>query len=181
MVGIKNNRRVQLTRNQLKAALLTLLKDHSLANITVTAICQEADVNRGTFYAHYDNPAALFAAIEQDLAQQVAPLIGAEADLLTWLPQVLTVIQTQETATAIILQNLQHSPILQAILQPMRHQTLKRYSTRFGISDPAVLNYYFEFYFSGAIQVISQWLEAGAKESPQQIAVIIDNVTGLGQ
>ena len=177
MVGIKNNRRVQQTRNQLKQALLTLLADHSLTNITVTTICQVADVNRGTFYAHYDNPMALFAAIEQDLAQQVQPLIGAESEVLTWLPQVLAVIQQQDTATAIILQNLQHSLVLQAILQPMREQTIKRCRVRFGISDPTVLNYYFEFYCSGAIQVISQWLETGAHESPHQIAVIIDNVT----
>lgn len=179
MVGIKNNRRVQFTRDQLKQALLTLLADHSLANITVTAICQVADVNRGTFYAHYDNPAALFGAIEQDLAQQVTPLIGEEAAIRTWLPQVLAVIKQQDTATAIILQNLQHSPVLQAILQPMREQTLRRCRVRFGIEDPVVLNYYFEFYCSGAIQVISQWLATGAKESPQQIAVIIDDVTEL--
>ncbi|WP_125711048.1 TetR/AcrR family transcriptional regulator [Lacticaseibacillus porcinae] len=177
MVGIKNNRRVQQTRNQLKLALLTLLADHSLANITVTTICQVADINRGTFYSHYDNPAALFADIEHDLAQQVSPLIGDETTLMTWLPQVLTVIKQQDTATAIILQNLQHSPVLQTILKPMRHQTLSRYSARFDITDPAVLNYYFEFYFSGAIQVISQWLATGAKETPQQIAEIIDNVT----
>ena len=181
MVGIKNNRRVQQTRTQLKDALLTLLADHSLANITVTAICQTADVNRGTFYAHYDNPATLFAAIEEDLTCQVTPLIDATSPTLSWLPQVLTVIQQQDSASAIILANLQHSKVLQTILQPMREQTLKRYQDRFDTRDAAVLNYYFEFYYSGAISVISQWLASGAKESPQQIAVIIDNVSEFGQ
>ncbi|WP_461214214.1 TetR/AcrR family transcriptional regulator [Lacticaseibacillus sp. GG6-2] len=176
MVGIKNNRRVQYTRDQLKRALIALLSTQPLASVTVTAICQEADVNRGTFYAHYDNPAALFHEIERDLVKQVTPLIHSEADLMSWLPQVLAVVAQADTATAIILQNIEASPVLQTILQPLRTQTLRSYAQRFSESDPALLNYYFDYYFNGAIHVITRWLANDAKESPEAIATIIANV-----
>lgn len=181
MVGIKNNRRVQYTRDQLKTALITLLQKQPLSELTVTAICQTANVNRGTFYAHYDNPAALFAAIEQDLAAQVTPLIGADVDLLDWLPKVLAVIQQADAATAIILHNIHQSSVLEAILRPLRAQTKRRYAQRFNVTDPAVLDYYFEFTCSGAIQVIIRWLSNGARESPATIATIIANVTEFGR
>lgn len=71
MPGIKNNRRAQYTRRQLKDALIRLLEHNSLAAITVTELCQEADVNRGTFYLHYASPAELFADIERDLVKEV--------------------------------------------------------------------------------------------------------------
>lgn len=177
MVGIKNNRRAQYTRQQLKAALIALLSTQPLAHVTVTAICQQANVNRGTFYMHYDNPTALFHAIEQDLVAQVAPLIQPDVPVMTWLPQVLDVIRQAHTATTIILQNIDASPILQTILQPLRQQTLLAYAQRFNESDPQVLNYYFDYYFSGAIHVITRWLSRGAKESPAVIAQIISNVS----
>ncbi|MCI1985899.1 MAG: TetR/AcrR family transcriptional regulator [Lactobacillus sp.] len=180
MVGVKNNRRVQYTREQLRNALIVLLQEQPLAQITVTAICQAADVNRGTFYAHYDNPAALFASIEGDLAAQIQPLIGDETNVMAWLPEVLRVIQDADAATAIILQNIKTSSVLEAILRPLRTQTKQRYRQRFGVSDPALLDYYFEFFCSGAIQVITNWLARGAQESPETIATIIANVTELG-
>ncbi|WP_054654463.1 TetR/AcrR family transcriptional regulator [Lentilactobacillus kisonensis] len=72
MVGIKNNRRTQYTIQTLKRALLTLLQQEPLAKVTVTQICQEADINRGTFYLHFDNPDNLFEAIENDIFDQIS-------------------------------------------------------------------------------------------------------------
>lgn len=176
MVGIKNNRRVQYTQAQLKQALLQLLATQKLSNITVTAICQVADVNRGTFYAHYDNPAALFAAIEQDLVAQVIPLIKSRNTLLTWLPQVLAVIRDGDTAATIILQNLEDSPVLRAVLAPMKAATITEAQRRFG---DAHADYYFDFLLSGSIHVITRWLAGGCQESPDAIAQIIANATQL--
>ena len=53
MTGISNNRRVQYTVSQFKAALLQILATKSLDEVTVTEICRQADLNRGTFYLHF--------------------------------------------------------------------------------------------------------------------------------
>lgn len=181
MVGIKNNRRVQYTRQQLKQALIALLKTQPLAQITVTSICRRADVNRGTFYAHYDNPAVLFHEIEAELVRQIQPQIQSDQPLMTWLPNVLAVIRQAETATVIILENIDESPVLQSILRPLRAETMRDYAHHFNETDPALLAYYFDYYLSGAIHVITRWLDAGAKESPQAIAQIIANVAASAQ
>lgn len=176
MPGIKNNRRAQYTRRQLKDALIRLLEHNSLAAITVTELCQEADVNRGTFYLHYVSPAELFADIERDLVKEVQPLIHTgTANIDQWLPPILEVIQSQETATLIIIRNIHDSPLLQAVLTPVRAQTLQHYQQVFHESDPALLAYYYEFFFSGAVRVITKWLASGANESPMAIAQVIQN------
>ncbi|WP_225046744.1 TetR/AcrR family transcriptional regulator [Lacticaseibacillus kribbianus] len=180
MVGTKNNRRTQYTKQRLQEAMITLLAGQPLAKITVTALCKAADVNRGTFYAHYQDPTALFRAIEADLIAEIRPLLGGtERGLDQWLPAVLAVIAREETATQIIIQNLDDSPLLQAILDPIRARTLDEYRRRFHEDDPAVLGYYFEFCLSGAVRVIVSWLRGGARESPEQIARVIANLSPL--
>ncbi len=47
------DRRIQKTKKAFYLAFLELLKTKNVDQITVTALVQEADVNRSTFYKHY--------------------------------------------------------------------------------------------------------------------------------
>lgn len=65
------NRRVRMTKRLLKDALLELMQEHDLISISVTAICETADVHRSTFYNYYTNPADLFREIEQEFLDRI--------------------------------------------------------------------------------------------------------------
>ncbi|MBN2983729.1 TetR/AcrR family transcriptional regulator [Cohnella algarum] len=56
----ENDLRVIKTKKALHQALLTLLRSKALESISVSALCREAKVNRGTFYLHYPDVGALF-------------------------------------------------------------------------------------------------------------------------
>ena len=43
------------TERVIRNALLELIKDHSIDDITVLDLCEAAEINRSTFYAYYDN------------------------------------------------------------------------------------------------------------------------------
>ena len=66
-----DNRRVRMTKRLMKEALLELLEKQDLANISVTAICETADVHRSTFYKYYADPVDLLKEIEQDFLDQI--------------------------------------------------------------------------------------------------------------
>ena len=65
------NRKVRYTRKVIKESFLELLETKSFEQITVKEITELADINRATFYAHYDNIEALTREIETEMAQQV--------------------------------------------------------------------------------------------------------------
>ncbi|MGN0446055.1 MAG: TetR/AcrR family transcriptional regulator [Acutalibacteraceae bacterium] len=65
------DRRVLRTKRMLKDALLELLKDSEIEEITISELCRKADVNRNTFYAHYSVPADLLREIEDDLVSSI--------------------------------------------------------------------------------------------------------------
>ena len=66
-----DNRRVAMTKLLIKNALLELLEQKELSNISVTAVCETADVHRSTFYKYYDSPADLLREIERDYLEHI--------------------------------------------------------------------------------------------------------------
>ena len=48
----KQDRRTRYTRQTIKDTFLELLKQKSFTKITVTEVCKNAEINRGTFYLH---------------------------------------------------------------------------------------------------------------------------------
>ncbi|ANY71390.1 TetR/AcrR family transcriptional regulator [Paenibacillus ihbetae] len=56
----ENDLRVIKTKKALHQALLGLLRTNTLESISVSALCREAGVNRGTFYLHYKDVGSLF-------------------------------------------------------------------------------------------------------------------------
>ena len=68
----KENQRIMITRRLLKENLIELLKEKSIDKISVTELCQRAEINRSTFYAHYSAPKDALLEIKRDFAAQIA-------------------------------------------------------------------------------------------------------------
>ena len=49
----KTDARIRYTQRILKESLLALLKQKPINKITVKEVCELAELNRATFYAHY--------------------------------------------------------------------------------------------------------------------------------
>lgn len=61
-----DDRRILRTQKKLKTALLDLLKEKELHELSVTEVAKYADCNRVTFYSHFKDLNALLAAIVDD-------------------------------------------------------------------------------------------------------------------
>lgn len=76
----KPDRRSKRTKTLLKKIFTELLKSTPVQKITVTELCELADINRSTFYKHYFDLYALLEDIEKDCLQQIDLLID---DIMT--------------------------------------------------------------------------------------------------
>ena len=51
--GRKMDRRTRYTRQIIRDTLLELMGEKGFSHVTVTEVCKQAELNRGTFYLHY--------------------------------------------------------------------------------------------------------------------------------
>ena len=62
------------SKNLIKKALAKLLHEKDLSKITVSDIIREADISRGTFYAHFPDVAGVVEQIEKEELEKVMAL-----------------------------------------------------------------------------------------------------------
>lgn len=64
------------SRRLIREAFIDLLKEKDLDKITVTDIVTRADINRGTFYAHYQDIRAVIEQIENEILEKMLEFLS---------------------------------------------------------------------------------------------------------
>ena len=72
----------------IKEALLSLILEKPFDKITITDIFTRADINRGTFYAHYDNTSDVLKSISTSVMEEISSAFRSRnnSDVL-WNPR----------------------------------------------------------------------------------------------
>ena len=63
------DRRIRKTKHAIKQAFIQLLEQKELDSITISDITESADINRGTFYLHYEDKYDLLEKMENEYAE----------------------------------------------------------------------------------------------------------------
>lgn len=64
------------SKRLIRQTFMELLKEKDLEKITVTDIIKRADINRGTFYAHYQDVRAVIEQIENEIIAKMLEFLG---------------------------------------------------------------------------------------------------------
>ena len=70
-MNVKNNKRHQETISAIDLAFISLLKEKDLKDISVSELCEKADVNRSTFYENYTDVFTLANAYAEKIEKRV--------------------------------------------------------------------------------------------------------------
>lgn len=73
---MKEDKRSLKSRNKIKNAFMSLTLEHSREKLSVSQIAEEAQINRSTFYLHYDD----VAAVEDEIESEFGAAVCAEID-----------------------------------------------------------------------------------------------------
>ena len=71
------DRRTRYTRQIIRDTLLELMGEKGFSHVTVTEVCKQAELNRGTFYAHYRDVYDLRDKIETGMIEDFRGMIAA--------------------------------------------------------------------------------------------------------
>ena len=188
--------RVIRTKESIRDALVELIDEKGFEAITVKDITTRAKINRGTFYAHYQDKFDLMTKCEEEIMLEMSRIAKQI------FPGVIAALETNSPTLApfplavLIFEYLnENSGFMKAVLGPkgdLSFQTRLKdfmWNTLFG-NDPNALikeenllvpgQYLASYIASAHIGVIQQWLDSGRKESPYEMARILSTITVNG-
>lgn len=171
MAGKRENRRVKMTKRLMKDALMELLEQHELVNISVTAICESADVHRSTFYKYYKDQADLLRDLEQDYLDRVpvpSQNLGEfdEDELLAETTGFFDYVKQNEGAFRVLLGESTSSDFANRLIGLL--------CTKYSEADEnggEAASYYAHLYIAnGTVGMLREWVNSGFPISSREIA-----------
>ena len=153
--------RVQFTKSVLKQALLHILASKPIAKVTVKELCDEAGLNRGTFYLHYNEPNDVLREIESDFIRDKMSFFDPymKNDNPAQLAQLFSAVLQNRELSLILFGRNGAPQFSERIKNMVRDGVLAEWQKEFPLYDRKDLAFVFEFVFPGAMQLILNWLE----------------------
>jgi len=170
------DRRVRKTKKQLRGALTQLLLEKDISHITVRDVADLADVNRGTFYAHYSDVYDLLHQLEEELLQRLDTIGGkhsprqSDDSFFTYLAALFELLQECSDIFYTLYCRSGDTEFCDNVFNKLKYQYLYEYLSIYGGSESERLDYCASFIVSGMCTLAKIWIENGMRETPEEMA-----------
>ena len=202
MKGETLDRRIRKTRRVIRQCLTELLKTKRIQDITVREISEKADINRGTFYLHYRDIFDLMEQIENELLEELEDVLNhfKASDILSnpalVFTRVFQLVKENSDMVGILIGQNGDINFVNRLKDIVREKCLKDWMELFrpgadrsqkiscGSKNTALDDSAFEAYYSftvtGCIGLVQYWLDSGLKETPEQLAALVEQIISKG-
>lgn len=170
MANRVNNQRKRNSKERMARAYLQLIQDKKASDISVSELCNLANVNRTTFYNNYQNTSELAEEIREELIREYSDLYTGNTDGPTPENYLRMFRHIKDN------QIFYHTYFR---LCPDSRGLYKYYDknlARLEGKDKHVeyhVEYHVEFFAAGITAIIKKWLDSGCKESPEEMLDIL--------
>lgn len=161
-MNTKNNQRTRLSKIMFKNAMMDLLREkNTVEKISVKELCERAELNRSTFYAHYNEPKDLFEEICSDILESTKSYfekIGAENDAGAhkYLSSFLKYIKQNDNQFRTLLIST-NTDFKARFMQ----QSVAQFIDNFQMTFPGdIEQYIYSYILNGSIGIIVQWIRS---------------------
>lgn len=169
------DKRIRHSKERLTDAMVEYLQTMPLESVTVKKLCDMADVNRSTFYAHYMSPLDLYKEIEQSMTSFIVKNIDEiNARRTTYEDLINRVVDYYDKESDKMM------VLLKTNSASFKNECMKYLEKTRAviIKDPNLKLYYQDFFVSGIFAIISRWIEGGKVESKKVISELLLNLLG---
>lgn len=166
----------------IRQSFIRLLKEKPISKITIKEICEGADVNRATFYAHYEDQYDLLHKIENEVIDNInRTLYSYNLENVADVPgemldKILNYIKENGELFDLLLNsnaNLQFQRRITEIIGRLHFSSIA--------ADREDSEYVYLFFANGAIGLIIKWLKDGMKKPVSEVTELIMRLSQYGR
>lgn len=185
----KKNRLYIKTDELIHKVFNELLNEKNFNQITIKDITTYADINRGTFYLHYQNKYDLLNACQEKIISDLKKLsteveklniidLYGSTESIPFLIEMVRYYKNNHTLMKILLKS-EHTVKFQNEIQQLMADNIFKLpivkEKENALSIPK--SYLIAYIFSAHIGIIQEWFDQGMKESPEEIANFITQIS----
>ncbi len=174
------DRRVKRTKKALRDALLTLLENKPINQISVTELTNLADVNRATFYFYYTDLLDMLQQIQNESYQSFKEIINESTSSITtiegfteYCERLLDFCQEHETLVRFIINNDANNQLYKQIRILMLNN-IPNTKDVYDENNPA--RYTTNFILTAMVGIVIDWMDEGMKIPPHELAKFCANI-----
>lgn len=181
----KTDQRVKITKMLLKKSLVELLREQPISKVSVKMLCEAADINRSTFYAHYTDQFDLLKQLEQEVIAELTKHIAKDeftkqtAQTLQSMIQILEYIARNADLFMVLLSENVDSSIHREIMSIAQRKIISDIHNNIKI-DARTSQYLQSFAVTGALSTVQKWLQDGMPETPEEMTELISKMLYMG-
>jgi len=175
----KEDRRVKFTKLFLKDSLIDLLETKNISKITIKEICENADINRATFYAHFSDQYDLLLSIEEEFIERILTDVRnhdrVEDDSLFIAEDILTFIYDNAKMSRILLSDRGDINFQKRIMRLVHNDIIAQLSES-EQKNIERAEYISSFVIAGCVGIIQKWFDNDLSDSPGDISKLIGHL-----
>jgi len=171
-MNTKNNARYKISSDKIETAFLALLLNHKYEDITINQICNQANINRSTFYCHYSDINDLIIKIENKFAKSMANIFNfGERRTHEAFIEMFSFVKSNKYFYKAFL-NIPYATLAES---NTKIQVLKNIGEKanIGKSNDIAIFYRASFFGAGIKEICRLWLERDCAETPEQMATLL--------
>lgn len=178
----KDDRRVKYTKMVLRESLINLLCKKDISQITIKEICEDADVNRATFYAHYNDQYDLLTKIGDDLFANLRSYLDelTKSEIgpnpVDVAEKILEYIKENGKLCKLLLGDRGDISFQKRVMALFSDIIISDLTTKERI-DKEDAEYIYAFTITGCIGAIKKWLDDDLKKSTRFMAEMLVKLT----
>lgn len=174
------------SKNLIKKAVAKLIHEKEIGKITVSDVIREADISRGTFYAHYPDIQSVFEQIETEEVKKLVNLVNRAQsentdiqDTKSFLSIVCNHLYNDFEYYKMLMQSCFLNNYLCRIIDIYYEETLNSLLSKDSSKDESEANLFMTYTTSGVKDVIVGWLQGRIHGSPDEIATRVAKLLDL--
>ena len=166
------NTRFKNIKNKLEKSFLQLLDKKNLKDITITEICDNAKVNRTTFYTHYFDINDLIKNIEKEKLEELSKTFDNDKaiSIEDYLKNMFIYFNENKNFYKPFLSQFYGAEYLDVILPD------KIFLSNKIVKGKKNVDYNLSFFKAGLTEIIKKWLLNDCKETPAQMNKLLKNI-----
>ena len=185
--GPDRDRRGRRTKARLRQALTQLLGEKELRAITVRELTDRADVNRGTFYAHYKDIYDMLEQYENQLFDDLSLLLSGytarqlQGDLTPVLERVFLFVEDNRDLIPVLLTGQAKDPFFQRLYAVILDKCAGDWRGAYPVEESGEqFPYALEFVVSGTVGLIQSWMQHGLQPPAGEMAAFTGRLIQRG-